>query len=67
MNMSSVSDNRPESTDALYDTSPRHLAAQFGLKAIEHLRAGRDPVFAARLAASFAFKAEPSLRLRVVE
>jgi hypothetical protein len=48
---------RPESTDALFDTSPRAMAARFGELAVCRIRAGRDPYEAARLAASYAREA----------
>lgn len=41
-------------TDALFDTSPRAMAARFGLLALSHLRAGRNCREAARLAFGYA-------------
>lgn len=49
-------------TDALYDTSPAAMAGRFGLRAIECLRLGLDVRQTVRLAASYAFFADPSLR-----
>jgi hypothetical protein len=42
-----------EPSDALFDTSPRAMAARYGELAISRLQAGRDPYEAARLAASY--------------
>ena len=61
------SDDRPDASDALFDTSPTHLAEVFGRRTIELMRTGRDPFTAARLAATFAFRAKPSLRLQEVK
>lgn len=54
--------SQPEATDGLYDTTPTALAAVFGRRTREMIRTDRDPYEAARLAASFAFKAKPVLR-----
>ena len=51
-----------EATDALFDTHPRVLAERFGRRAIQQILDGRDAAATARLAASFAMRAEPSLR-----
>lgn len=51
-------------SDALYDTSNQAMAARFGLRTAGLIRAGKDAADMARLAASFAFRADPSLRLR---
>jgi hypothetical protein len=58
----SVTNDRPESTDALYDLSPAAMAARFGARALRLLREGRDVRMTVRLAASYAFMADPSLR-----
>lgn len=58
--------DRPESTDALFDVSPEALARRMGERAQQLMRDGRDPFVAARLAASYAFKAQPALRLHEV-
>lgn len=52
-----------DETDVLFDTSPRALAARFGRRTIEHIHQQRDPYEAARMAASWAFLAEPSWRI----
>lgn len=49
-------------TDALYDTRPAAMAARFGGRTIEFLHLGLDVRTVARLAASYAFLADPSLR-----
>jgi len=53
-----------EATDALFDTTPAAMAARFGRRTLDLLRQGRDVREAAHLAASYAFKADPSLRLQ---
>lgn len=41
----------------------RTLAIVFGQRAIQLIRDGREPATAARLAASYAFRARPDLRI----
>ena len=41
---------------------PDHLAEVFGRRTRDLIRTGRDPYEAARLACSYAFKADPRLR-----
>jgi hypothetical protein len=54
--------DEPEATDGLYDTSPAAMAARFGARTRELLRDGREVRQVVRLAASYAFLADPSLR-----
>lgn len=61
-NSTNSTTDRPEATDGMWDTSDRAMAARFGRRALELARTGRDPKDMARLAASLAFKVEPSLR-----
>jgi len=42
---------------AHFDTSPRAMAGRFGELALTRMRAGRDPLHAARLAFSYAEEA----------
>lgn len=51
-----------DETDVLFSTHPRDLAARFGRRTIELIRAGQDVYEMARCAASYALIAEPSLR-----
>lgn len=44
------------------DTSPTAMAARFGARTIQLLHAGREVRESARLAASYAFMVDPSLR-----
>lgn len=53
---------RDPETDALYDTSHLAMAARFGRRTRELLWCGLDVRATARLAASYAFLADPSLR-----
>lgn len=57
---------RPESPDALYDLDTQ-LAHVMGQRAIALIRDGRDAASIARLAASYAFRAYPALRLEVTQ
>lgn len=45
-----------------FDARPLALSARFGTRARQLMADGRDPYVAARLAASFAFRHDPSLR-----
>jgi 3-oxoacyl-[acyl-carrier-protein] synthase III len=45
---------RPESTDALYDTSNEAMAERFGMRTRQLLHDGRDVASVARIAASYA-------------
>lgn len=58
-----LSQPRDDAPDGLFDTSDRAMAARFGARTRQLLREGRDPCHIARLAASYAFKVDPSLRL----
>jgi len=49
--------DRPEATDALFDISPRALAARFGELALRRMHDGRDCAHAAWLAFSYAVMA----------
>lgn len=51
-----------ESTDALFDVTPRAMAERFGARARLLIQRGGNPREAARLAASYAFRVDPSLR-----
>lgn len=53
----------PMETDAMFDTSPRAMAARHGWQARTQMVAGLSPYGAARLAAHWAFVVDPSLRL----
>lgn len=55
----SVTNDRLTARD---DTSPTAMAARFGTRTIQLLHAGREVRDCARLAASYAFMADPSLR-----
>lgn len=48
-------------TDLSYSVKPADLAARFGQRAIELLHQGKDAAETARLAATFAIQADPSL------
>lgn len=50
--------DRPDATDALFDTSPRAMAARFGEVVLERLRTGRELGGAARMAWSYALEAQ---------
>lgn len=49
-----------------FDVSPRAMAERFGELAISYLRVGREPRFAARLAASYAARVLEEIELRAV-
>jgi len=55
--------NSDDETDALFRTDPLSLSRRFAQRAIRLMREGRDPYQAARLAGTYAFMADPSLRL----
>ena len=55
--------NNPVETDAMFDTSPKAMAERFGARVRQLLREGRDVRGTMRLAASYAFLADSSLRL----
>lgn len=54
-------------TDALFDTSPQGMAIRFGLRAIEAIRSGAYAGGFARMAFSYAFLVNPTLRQQQTE